>query len=209
MWRTALTLLVPPLCATCSSPCTASEPICAACRHALAAARGGTTRCAGVEVTWAAPYDGVARDLITALKFAGRLPLAAVAAGAIAAAIGRDPLDAVVAVPAAPVRHRRRGFDPASLIAASVAARLGLPSAQPLRRRDGPRQVGRRRHERLADPPQVGARAAAPESVLLVDDVLTTGATLGACAAALLRAGTTEVRAGTFARALGSADAAA
>ena len=201
--RTAASLFVPPLCATCTSPCPASQPLCATCSRALATARGGTSRLPGIDsVTWAAPYTGVARDLVTALKFGGRVPLAAVAAEAMAAAA--DPLSAatLVAVPPAPARRRARGFDSAHLIAAALARRLEVPLTQALRRSDGPRQVGRRRSERLASPPRVKAVTGPPETVVLVDDVLTTGATLVACARALRTTGTSQVHAAVFARAL-------
>ncbi|MGV1050451.1 MAG: ComF family protein, partial [Solirubrobacterales bacterium] len=71
-----------------------------------------------------------------------------------------------------------------------------------LARRGSGRQVGRRRAERLAHPPRIRATGAAPRSVMLVDDVLTTGATLSACARALRAAGATRVVAVTFARRL-------
>jgi len=62
--------------------------------------------------------------------------------------------------------------------------------------------VGRRRGERLGRPPQVHVRGEAPRSVLLVDDVQTTGATLSACARALREAGSIRVCAITFTRRL-------
>ena len=71
-----------------------------------------------------------------------------------------------------------------------------------LRRLGGSRQVGRRRAERLGRPPRIEAHGAAPRSVLLVDDVLTTGATISACARALRGAGAARVVAVTFARRL-------
>ncbi|MDX6581984.1 MAG: hypothetical protein QOI10_1168 [Solirubrobacterales bacterium] len=208
--RAVSTLLAPPLCAACAAPCPPGEPICANCRRALATAPGGSADLPGLgPVTWAAPYRGVGRNLVTALKFGHRLPLAPVLARAIAASLGPAPLAAIVPVPAAPSRRRRRGFDPAELIASALAAELGLRRLAPLERGDGPRQVGRRRAERLADPPRVWTVAPVPERLLLVDDVLTTGATLRACAAALRRAGALEVTAGVFARALGDRGAAA
>lgn len=204
MLARALSLLAPPLCAACGEACAAPDPICPRCKQALATVGGGVTEVPGVgPVAWVAPYEGVPRDLVTALKFGHRLQLAARIAEAIAAAVDPAPVTAVVPVPAAPARRRRRGFDPAELIAGELAKQLGLPCAKPLRRDDGPRQVGRPRSERLAAPPRVRAVADPPGRPLLIDDVLTTGATLAASAAALRDAGTSEINAAVFARAFG------
>jgi predicted amidophosphoribosyltransferase len=145
---------------------------------------------------------------VAALKFRGRLRLArlagvAVARAAVRAGMGREA-EAVVPVPAAPLRRLRRGFDPGELIAAAAAMELGVPLVACLARRSGRRQVGRDRRARLADPPQVRVAAAPPRRALLVDDVLTTGATLGACARALRTTGCGDVAAAVFARALGA-----
>jgi predicted amidophosphoribosyltransferase len=199
-------LLAPPRCATCAAACEAAEVLCRSCARELERARGGATTLAGIgPVSWSAPYEGVARALVAALKFRGGLGLARVAGTAIAAAVaaGPDRLT-VVAVPAAPLRRRQRGYDPAELIAAEVAALLGLPIEAPLARANGPRQVGRRRSERLASPPRVRPVAPAPARALLVDDVLTTGATLAASAAALRAGGCIEVEAAVFARTVGA-----
>ena len=202
--RFAATLLAPPRCAICSQPCAADAATCLSCEAALGRASPASVALAGVGVVHAAAtHDGVARRLVSSLKFAGRTALAEVAAAAIARALPAD-LEArcVVATPPARLRLRARGFDPAALIAASLAARLALPLVPGLVRLDHRRQVGRRRAERLSDPPRVRASAAAPQA-LLVDDVLTTGATLRACAAALRAAGGEPVGAAVFAHALG------
>jgi ComF family protein len=197
-------LLAPPLCAACDRPCALRHPICERCSHALARERPGVAFVPGLEhVAYAARYEGVARELVAALKFGRRLQVAAVLARALAPVVAPVDGDVVaVPVPAAPTRRRRRGFDPAELIAGALAAELGLRIAHPLRRGDGPRQVGRRRADRLASPPRVEAGGSVAASVLLVDDVLTTGATLSACAAALRRGGAGRVCAAAFARAL-------
>jgi predicted amidophosphoribosyltransferase len=156
----------------------------------------------GVDLAIAAsPFGGVAREVVHGLKYARRLALASVGAEAMLRALpDHETADAVVAVPAGPWRWHRRGFDPAEEIARALAGRAGLPLADCLRRGRGRRQVGRRRSDRLADPPSVWARGGCPRRVLLVDDVWTTGATLSACARALREGGSHRVVALTIAR---------
>jgi predicted amidophosphoribosyltransferase len=153
-------------------------------------------------------HDGVARELVGALKFRGALPVAALMAAHLAANLPRDVRERaraeLVPVPAQAARARRRGFDPAGALASALAPRLGLPTRACLRRRDhAARQVGstraqRRRSGRLA----IELRAPPPPVALLVDDVHTTGATLDACARALLAGGCGEVVAVTYTRTL-------
>jgi predicted amidophosphoribosyltransferase len=141
--------------------------------------------------------------LVAALKFRGLLPVADLIADRIQWLAPAHMLSgSIVPVPPAPSRQRRRGFDPAGEIAAALAERLDMPLERCLQRRGGRRQVGRRRAERLGQPPRVSAIGPAPRSVLLIDDVLTTGATMSACAQALRAAGAARVVAVTFARRL-------
>ena len=157
---------------------------------------------AGVDLAVSAsPFDGVARRVVIGLKYSRRLALARVAAGAMLGALpDRVRAEAVVPVPAGPWRWRWRGFDPAEEIALEVAVQNGMPMAACLRRGRGRRQVGRRRWERLANPPCVWLQEEVPGSALLVDDVWTTGATLSACARALRSGGCRQVVALTLAR---------
>jgi ComF family protein len=152
-------------------------------------------------------YDGVARQLVAALKFRGALPVAELMAAHVAANLPADVREggpaALVPVPPHAVRRRRRGFDPAAELTAALAPRLGLPVQPCMRRRDRGRQVGatraqRRRAGRLA----IELRAPPPRRALLIDDVHTTGATLDACARALRAGGCEEVVAITYARTL-------
>lgn len=179
--------------------------LCTRCSRSLGAARpvlaGGPQ---GIDRAWSsAPHDGVARALVTALKFRRLLPVAEAMAERIQwLAPGHLLGGAVVPVPPAPPRLRRRGFDPAGELATALARRLEADLVPCLARGGSGHQVGRRRADRIRHPPRIEAVADAPRSVLLVDDVLTTGATLTACAMALRAAGARRVVALTFTRRL-------
>jgi ComF family protein len=176
-------------------------------------------------LVWApVAYEGPARGLVQALKFKGATRAAGAMAAQIAAqapagwlradgpppgpaAVARPPQPAValVPVPLHPARRRRRGFNQAERLAAAVGARVGLAVSDCLERA-GPRgtQVGRDRAQRLSG--IAGSIKLAPERApprqraVLVDDVVTTGATLAACAAVLHANGAAEVVAIAYAR---------
>lgn len=197
--------LLPSLCAACGRSCRSGAVACTRCTRRLADSEplaGSGPQ--GLDRTWSsAPHEGVARDLVTALKFRRLLPVAGLMAGRIRWLAPASLLSGtIVPVPTATLRSLRRGFDPAAEIAAALAAETEMPLSICLRRSGGGRQVGRRRADRLGHPPQVHARGEVPRSVLLVDDVLTTGATLTACARALREAGAARVVAVTFTRRL-------
>ena len=192
--------LAPPLCWSCHAPAARESPLCPRCRRRLRFAGGQPLPFAGLGVWAAVLYEGPARELVRALKFRAAAGLAdAMAAQMLAAGA---PGATLVPVPLAPGRRRRRGFNQAALLARCVAARSGLPLADVLVRAGGARsQVGRGRAARLSGPGgRIEVRAPPPRRVLLVDDVVTTGATLGACARALRAAGAQEVAALVYAR---------
>ncbi len=157
----------------------------------------------GVRIWAPLAYEGPGRDLVRALKFRGARSLAREMAALVVASAPRDLLRGdLVPVPLHPVRQRRRGFNQAAALTASIARTTGLAISDCLRRRGpGPPQVGRTRGARLSGPAgSIEASARVPPTALIVDDVVTTGATIAACASALVRAGTTEVAAIAFAR---------
>ncbi len=199
------TAIVPPLCAACGRTCRPEAVLCTRCSRRLAEAEPlEGSGAPGLDRAWSsAPHEGVARDLVTALKFRRLLPVADLIADRIQWLAPSTILSGtIVPVPTAPLRSALRGFDPAAEIAAALAQRTGLPLEACLVRRGGGRQVGKRRAQRIGHPPVIQARGQVPRSVLLVDDVLTTGATLASCARALRSAGAIRVIAITFTRRL-------
>ena len=145
-------------------------------------------------------YDAPLRQAIHAFKYRRRRTLAGPLGDLLVAALpdAVRACDAVVPVPLHPGRLRERGFNQSALLAERVAAILGLPLAGGLGRvRATPHQVGLDRiaREENVRGAFVWEGAAPPDTVLLVDDVLTTGATIQECARALRAAGAREVKA--------------
>lgn len=146
-------------------------------------------------------HEAVTRRCLQRLKYGGARRLAPVIADLALPALDRmlalsGPVT-LVPVPLHPVRHRERGYNQALLIARALASLRGLPVQDVLvRRRQTLRQHRLDRNERLQNlGAAMGMRpgATAPTRPLLVDDIITTGATLQACAGVLRRAGSSEV----------------
>jgi predicted amidophosphoribosyltransferase len=195
------TALVPSLCAACGRSCRPDAIVCTRCSRRLAGADPlDGPGPAGIDRAWStSPHEGVARDLVTALKFRRLLPVADLIADRIQWLAPSTVLSGtIVPVPTASLRSAMRGFDPAAEIAAALAHRTELPLQTCLVRRGGGRQVGKRRAQRIGHPPLIRTRGQVPRSVLLIDDVLTTGATLSSCAQALRNAGAIRIVAITF-----------
>jgi ComF family protein len=175
-------------CVSCNQP---GDLICRRCRFSLASTRAVRTE-GGVDA--ALPFDGVGRQAVLGLKYRNRRAVAKHLAALMVKRLRPGAVDIVTWAPTSAARAGERGFDQAELLARAVARQLGVPCRRLLYRAHGSSQTGHTRIERLHGP---AFRARAPRPgvrVLLVDDVVTTGATLHAAASALLDAGIADVR---------------
>jgi ComF family protein len=219
-----LDLCFPPSCAACREPLASSRegPFCQLCSDAVEPVPPGCPRCGlpgspavcGACAVHPPAFDacragalfgGPVADAIHALKYGGR---AAVAGPLGAWLAGRAPIPqgaCVVAVPLARGRRIDRGYDQAALLADAVARAARVPRLRGVVRRvrETPPQVGRSREQRLrnVDGAFAAARSLRGEHLVLVDDVVTTGATASACAGALVAAGARSVAVLAVARA--------
>lgn len=142
-------------------------------------------------------YSSTVRACVLAAKSAGRRDLLRWFAKRLVSLSAVASPDVVTWVPAAPGNRRDRGFDQGLVLARAVGDGLGVPTSR-LISRSGLAQVGRDRGERLEGIELWQARLA-PRSVLVVDDVVTTGTSLRAAADVVRKAGAQQVSALTIA----------
>lgn len=196
--RALAAALVPPRCAGCDAP---GSWFCLECRDAL---EPKSVRAGSLSIHAAGAYEGPLRRAIHRCKYRDERALADDLGQLVARLVAADlalgaRIDALVPVPLHPSRVRARGYDQAALLAAAVARRTGLPLVAALHRiRHTRPQVDLDRAERSRN--VQGAFVSEAGSlrglrVALIDDVTTTGATVGAAARAARAAGAREVRA--------------
>ncbi|MFP4408186.1 MAG: ComF family protein [Spirochaetaceae bacterium] len=188
------------LCRRCGVPLISELGLCTSCRELQSSLDG-------VRALYA--YREGAVSLIHALKEGGELPVARFLAGEIvAAALLSSATSLLVPIPPSRRGKRRRGFDHSLILARALSRRTGVPRRRLLSRRGGGAQKELSREKRLSNvATQLRLRSRLlrgglrlPEEVTLIDDVVTTGATLEAAATLLKTAGVARVRAVVIAR---------
>lgn len=207
--RGGFTPVEPPCCAVCGEPAEGSflpAALCSRCRESAPAFEEARAVCIN---------DGTLRDLLLSFKYAGALHLAGTFAGMMADAVRAHPHwfggteRLLVPVPMHRRKLVRRGYNQAEELAVLLGRELGWPRAAVLKRLpDRMPQASLAREQRLRQARRIYAvdergmrrHPVRGRGVLLVDDVLTTGATADACARLLLRAGASSVCVLTLAR---------
>jgi ComF family protein len=181
------------VCPKCGRPCTRTAETCGQCRTQFSLSR---VRALGLYVP---PFD----KLVHAFKYSGKTKVGELLGLALAALVQQDEVlaaaDAVCPVPLHPARLRERGFNQSLLLAAAISMSTRIPLVEGLTRtRYTPTQTTKTSHEKRLKNVK-GAFQIRPgagvdgKTVLLVDDVMTTGATLNEAAKALLNGGAASV----------------
>ena len=190
------------LCTSCTAGLTGAKPLCYRCQRPAPDGRTCLNcRSPLSKVGVVTEYSGPAKALIWQLKLNGAQAAAGIMARRMAALLNNEEF-VIVPVPTATGRARQRGYDQAKLLARELAKQTGLPYLDCLARHGQTHQHGANRRERLQqleDSFRV-KRKVDDKHILLIDDVMTTGATLEAAAKVLAGAGVTEIEAIVFAR---------
>ncbi|MDB5164950.1 MAG: competence protein [Candidatus Saccharibacteria bacterium] len=198
------------MCSACQGQFTSVSPACYGCHSD---SPNGVT-CANCQkntllqaVRVATAYQGIAKDLVWKLKFGGTQDAARAMAAQMLPLINKNTQSdlLIVPVPTATTRVRQRGYDQARLLARELAWRTRLPYVDCLARHGQTHQVGANREARLQ---QLSGAFRVTKGglvhgahIILIDDVLTTGATLSGAAEVLMEARAGRVEAVVFARA--------
>jgi ComF family protein len=219
--RALLDLVLPQRCVACGclgeqlcNPCLAglpriAPPLCARCGAPTAWPVARCRECAGRRIAFesaraAVEYDAAVKAFVSAWKERGLRGLGRVAAELVAETIPRTDVGVLTFIPPDGDRSVRRGHHPAERLARELGECWSLPVRPLLSRRRhlrpqrGLTLLERRRNVRDA----FRTTRSPPPGVVIVDDVYTTGSTVGSAASALRRAGARRVSVITFARAV-------
>jgi len=192
------------------SACTRKIPIepicCFGCRQPLGQDNCATPKCIKNPINRlysVAPYMGIYKDMVLNLKSRGIISSAGLMAEMMAKNIPRNSELVITHIPTASNRIRLRGFDHSALLAREISKITKLPNIKFLLRNNQSRQVGATKAERLKNIKSAfrvqNSQCLKGARILLVDDVLTTGATLETAARVLLSAGAESVDVVVFA----------
>jgi ComF family protein len=225
LFWTVLDWIYPPNCGGCGKPGTRwckfcaqntpeiEPPICPICGD-LSVDQQPCQRCQNLPVHFTSLrsytiYQGAIREAIHKLKYGGDKSMGDVLAQMMIAGLEKLnwSLDIVTSVPLGLVRLAERGYNQATLLARPIALSKNLPFSTKLlsRVRETQTQVGltvKERQENMDDAFEAITEQTAGKNILVVDDVATSGATINACAKALLSAGALKVYGYTLARAI-------
>lgn len=204
----AVSLVAPPVCAACDEPAPPGELFCFGCDPGPPSGTGVERLPSGALIVTTGRYEGPLADAIKRLKYGQRPDLARLFGARLSQTLAASPLtacDALIPIPLHRHRLAERGYNQSALVAGAAARRLRvrylpLAVARPRRTRE---QASLGRRERLANVEDAFTvrQSVRGLSVVVVDDVVTTGATAGACVAALTRAGARVVAVAALARA--------
>lgn len=169
-------------------------PLCELCWARLSSsARPSDTCLRNVVIRAAFVYQGVARDVVLALKQRRSRALATLIAGEVVSRLDPEVVDMVTWAPTSRQHVRERGHDQAMLLATSLSRRLGVRVHRSLAREGSRAQRGRSRRDRLDGPTFVASPFVRERRILVIDDVVTTGATLTAAYECLMARGASSV----------------
>lgn len=206
------------LCSFCAGSIRANpKPYCVSCGRSMQSAAAYCAECGqkgfAFDRAWSAClYEGVLKELIHLFKYRGRVALSGILCGKLVEFIRDnreiiDSIDLITFVPLYKGRFNEREFNQSGILASAVSREFGVPISNMLKKAAKTRRQNElSRDERLTN--LIGAFKATDPSgltgakILVVDDVMTTGATLDECAKTLKAAGAAEVRCLTLARGL-------
>lgn len=197
-----LNIFFPPVCPACGCRIETDGGVCAQCYSRMHFVPAGSARAAS-----AVYYDNISRKLILSLKYGDRTDLAGLLAKWMVGA-GTEVLDGADVLVPVPLHWKRlfvRKYNQAAVLAEAVSKLSGIPADAFILKRIKSTPKQSTREERFKNVRNAFAvfenKSVAGKTIVLIDDVLTTGATAEACAGAMMRRGAKEVRVLTFAKA--------
>lgn len=197
-----------PNCVVCGIEKGVENSLCKRCGAKLNELKHGSTKAKELDAFSVYKYEGAAAKLVKGYKYNGKRYLSEFMADEMAKAIVGE-FSAICHVPLHKKRLRQRGFDQAELLAKGIAQRTRIPFINLIERVRNTKmqtKLGEKQRRENMKGAFIGTRQISG-NVVLIDDVLTTGATALECAEVLTNAGASSVFVLTFARSTGSAPA--